>query len=174
MGYLFGNRRGREQDQEAERRVQAIMETHKTSLEDWKELCRCLAPILPVFVGQIKAVIQETEQAAAGLVQRFQAIAQSAQCQASETEALLRMGEGSEGQDEYSVERILRETKETMDMFVQQVTQTATVTLSTVQVMDKAVDTTSRISDVVEEVEFIADQTRLLALNAAIEANNLV
>ncbi|MDH4192775.1 MAG: methyl-accepting chemotaxis protein [Nitrospirota bacterium] len=55
-------------------------------------------------------------------------------------------------------------------MFVQQVTQTATVTVSTVNVMEQAVDTTSRISEVVEEVEFIADQTRLLALNAAIEA----
>lgn len=55
-------------------------------------------------------------------------------------------------------------------MFVDQVTQTATVTVSTVGVMEEAVDTTSRISEVVEEVEFIADQTRLLALNAAIEA----
>jgi methyl-accepting chemotaxis protein len=36
--------------------------------------------------------------------------------------------------------------------------------------MEQAVETTSRISEVVEEVEFIADQTRLLALNAAIEA----
>ncbi len=169
-GYGLGKRRENDRAQEAERRVQGLLDNHKTSVENWKEFCRCLAPILPVFVGQIKAVIQETEQAAAGLVQRFQAIAQNAQCQASETEALLRMGEGGEGQDEYSVERILRDTKETMDMFVQQVTQTATVTLSTVQVMDKAVETTSRISDVVEEVEFIADQTRLLALNAAIEA----
>ncbi|MCA9421343.1 MAG: hypothetical protein KC592_10000, partial [Nitrospira sp.] len=43
-------------------------------------------------------------------------------------------------------------------------------TLATVNVMEQALETTSRISEVVEEVEFIADQTRLLALNAAIEA----
>ena len=69
-----------------------------------------------------------------------------------------------------SVEAILNNTKDTMQMFVDQVTQTSTVTVSTVNVMEQALDTTSRISEVVEEVEFIADQTRLLALNAAIEA----
>ena len=57
-----------------------------------------------------------------------------------------------------------------MEMFVNQVTKTAAVSVGTVSVMEKAVETTSRIAQVVEEVEFIADQTRLLALNAAIEA----
>lgn len=121
-------------------------------------------------MAQIKSVIQETELAAGGLIQRFQRIAQQAQEQASETESLLKMSEGKRGEGEYSVERILSETKETMNMFVQQVTQTSSVTMTTVSVMDKAVVTTARISEVVEEVEFIADQTRLLALNAAIEA----
>ena len=115
-------------------------------------------------------MIQETEQASAGLIQRFQKISQQARESASETETILNMGEGSGAEDEMSVERILNDTKDTMQMFVDQVTQTATVTVSTVAVMDQAVDTTSRISEVVEEVEFIADQTRLLALNAAIEA----
>ncbi len=168
-GFVLGTRQYSSRIADLEQRMEKASQGQTQSLEHWNEFCRSLAPILPVFVGQIKAVIQETEQAAAGLIQRFQAIAQNAQNHASETEAILRMSEGQNG-DEYSVERILKETKETMDMFVEQVTQTATVTISTVQVMDKAVDTTSRISSVVEEVEFIADQTRLLALNAAIEA----
>lgn len=139
--------------------------------KSWQAFGRALTPLLPVFVGQMKSVIQETEEAASGLIQRFQKIATRAREQASEAEALLLAGEAidSSGTD-FSVEGILNETRKTMDMFVAQVTSTSEITMSTVPVMEKAVGTTSRIANVVEEVEFIADQTRLLALNAAIEA----
>ncbi len=170
IGYALGTRKGQAHIRLLEEQLQNGVHAQRRSLENWKAFCHCLAPVFPVFVGQIKAVIQETEQAAAGLIQRFQAISRNAREQVTETEALLNMGEGHGGKDEYTVDRILRDTQETIEMFVQQVTQTASVTVSTVSVMDQAVETTSRISEVVEEVEFIADQTRLLALNAAIEA----
>jgi methyl-accepting chemotaxis protein len=170
IGYALGTRKGQVHIRLLEKQLQNGVHAQRRSLENWKAFCHCLAPVFPVFVGQIKAVIQETEQAAAGLIQRFQAISRNAREQVTETEALLNMGEGHGGKDEYTVDRILRDTQETIEMFVQQVTQTASVTISTVSVMDQAVETTSRISEVVEEVEFIADQTRLLALNAAIEA----
>ena len=169
VGYVLGSRTGQSRLVVLERQLKESAKEQATVQQNWKEFCGCLAPAFPVFVGQLKAVIQETEQAASGLIQRFQKISQQARESALETEAILNMGEqGQEG--EMSVEQILNGTKDTMQMFVDQVTQTATITVSTVGVMDKAVDTTSRISEVVEEVEFIADQTRLLALNAAIEA----
>ena len=170
MGYALAFKKWHAHVRVLEQQLRDRVHSQRRSLQNWKEFCGCLAPVFPVFVGQIKAVIQETEQAAAGLIQRFQAISRNAREQVEETESLLKMGEGNGGKEEYTVDRILRETQETIEMFVQQVTQTATVTVSTVSVMDQAVETTSRISEVVEEVEFIADQTRLLALNAAIEA----
>ncbi len=170
VGYFFGQQAGRS----AINGLRAQLQQSQTDLErtrqEWKEFCGCLAPVFPVFVSQLKAVIQETEQAAGGLIQRFQKISQQAREQAFETETILSMGEGNGPEDEMSVEGILNSTKDTMQMFVNQVTQTATVTVAAVGVMEQAVETTSRIADVVEEVEFIADQTRLLALNAAIEA----
>jgi methyl-accepting chemotaxis protein len=169
-GYVLAFRQGQARIRKLERCLQDGVQAQRRSMENWKTFCSCLAPVFPVFVGQIKAVIQETEQAAAGLIQRFQAISRTAREQVEETEALLNVGEGHGGKDEYTVERILRDTQATIEMFVQQVAQTSTVTVTTVNVMEQAVETTSRISEVVEEVEFIADQTRLLALNAAIEA----
>jgi methyl-accepting chemotaxis protein len=170
IGYGLGVRKKQAHIRLLEGQLQEKIRAQRRSLENWKAFCGCLAPVFPVFVGQIKAVIQETEQAAAGLIQRFQAISRNAREQVDETEALLNMGEGHGGKDEYTVDRILRDTQGTIEMFVQQVTQTSTITVTTVSVMEQAVETTSRISEVVEEVEFIADQTRLLALNAAIEA----
>ena len=150
------------------------LEQERDIAKSWQAFGRALIPLLPVFIGQLKSVIQETGEASSGLIQRFQTISQRAREQASEAETLLNMGESSESceasESDLSVEAILKETKKTMDMFVNQVTSTSAVTISTVNVMEEAVASTSRISSVVEEVEFIADQTRLLALNAAIEA----
>ena len=169
IGFVMGSRQKQSGRSDHDELIREAEQKLADAQQNWKEFCACLAPMLPVYVGQLKAVIQETEQASAGLIQRFQKISQQARESAFETETILSMGEG-DGEDGMSVEAILNSTKDTMQMFVDQVTQTATVTVSTVNVMEQALDTTSRISEVVEEVEFIADQTRLLALNAAIEA----
>ncbi len=169
IGYVLGGRKEQSGSLDHEERIREAEQKLICAQQSWQDFCACLAPMLPVYVGQLKAVIQETEQASAGLIQRFQKISQQARESAFETETILSMGEG-DGDDGMSVEAILNSTKDTMQMFVDQVTQTSTVTVSTVNVMEQALDTTSRISEVVEEVEFIADQTRLLALNAAIEA----
>ncbi|MGB0911465.1 MAG: methyl-accepting chemotaxis protein, partial [Nitrospirales bacterium] len=149
----------------------AELEHERNISRSWQAFGTALIPLLPVFVGQMKSVIKETEEACSGLIQRFQTISSRAKEQAFETETMLSMGESTDSSEEdTSVNGILRETKSTMDMFVGQVTTTSEITMRTVSVMEKAVGTSSRIANVVEEVEFIADQTRLLALNAAIEA----
>ena len=171
VGY-FGNRKKSETASSSTGQASNVeLDREKHISKSWQNFGSALIPLLPVFIGQMKSVIKETEDACSGLIQRFQTISQRAREQAFEAETLLSMGESSDPAEEnLSVEGILTETKNTMDMFVEQVTSTSAVTISTVNVMEEAVASTARISSVVEEVEFIADQTRLLALNAAIEA----
>ena len=124
VGYVLGRQRVGVRVASLEHQLREAAKAQAKDQYNWKEFCGCLSPVFPVFIGQLKAVIQETEQAASGLIQRFHKIAKQARESALETEAILNLGEGHG--DEMSVERILNDTKDTIQMFVDQVTQTAT------------------------------------------------
>ncbi|MCA9467664.1 MAG: hypothetical protein KC643_19770, partial [Nitrospira sp.] len=106
IGMVLGKRMDARGKEELTVRLHEVEGLQQRSLQNWREFCGCLTPVFPVFVGQIKAVIQETEQASAGLIQRFQAIAQKSREAAFETETLLSAGEG-DGEENYSVGKIL-------------------------------------------------------------------
>lgn len=80
IGYALGTRKGQARIRLLEEELQNGVHAQRRSVETWKAFCHFLAPVFPVFVGQIKAVIQETEQVAAGLIQRFQAISRKTIC----------------------------------------------------------------------------------------------
>lgn len=145
---------------------------HELAMRDqaWEEFRTNVGPVFPVMVTQLEMVIQETGRAAEGLIECFQAISQRAKEHVSEAAELAGMGKSKDNEQGPSVNFILQDVHNTMDQFVQEVIHTSQVTMSAVTVMENAMESASSISDMVEEVEFMADQTRLLALNAAIEA----
>jgi methyl-accepting chemotaxis protein len=145
-------------------------ESFSAHQKNWKEFSECLLGLTPVLVAQVKVLIEETGRAADELNLRFQDIAQRARDQANESAILIASKGEDDSSESLTVQNILAETGRTMDQFVQDVIKTSQVTMSAVHVMEQAVSSTESIAAMVEEVEFIADQTRLLALNAAIEA----
>lgn len=48
--------------------------TTEDKLRSWEEFGESIKPIIPVLIGQLKGVVEETERAAANLIERFQII----------------------------------------------------------------------------------------------------
>ncbi|MCA9465586.1 MAG: hypothetical protein KC643_09090, partial [Nitrospira sp.] len=66
IGIVLGRKAEVRGKEELAVRLEEVERLQQKSLQNWREFCGCLTPVFPVFVGQIKAVIQETEQASAG------------------------------------------------------------------------------------------------------------
>ena len=77
----------------------------------------------------------------------------------------------ADNQDEAATfEHFVKETSETLSMFVDTTVDTSKVGMQLVGMMDDIIAKVSRILGVLAEIESISKQTNLLALNAAIEA----
>ncbi len=136
------------------------LETQNTN---WKEFATTMIPLVPVFCAQLKAVIAQTEQASGEIAARFQDISQRATLQADHASQLYAA-------DECGVENILAEVDRLIATFVADVLVASQAAIAAGSVMSEAAVGTKSITGILEEIQFIADQTRLLSLNAAIEA----
>ncbi len=129
----------------------------------WEQLGHSMIPLVAVLNAQMKSVIQQTEQAATDLGQRFSMIASRATLQAKESMNLF-------GDGETSLDIVLKTTDTMLEGFVGDVMKSSEMALQIATIMDEVERSTKAITGMIGEIEFIADQTRLLALNAAIEA----
>ncbi len=128
--------------------------------------------LIPVLTRQLQEVVKETETAAMGIIERFQNIATRAQGQAEV--ALTEVGGAghkvsSNGLGK-GIEEILKATGAAMEGMAERMVTASKSSLKAAREMDDVAESAKAISEILEEVEFIADQTNLLALNAAIEA----
>ena len=174
VGIIVGVRSHKaKQTVEAElREIQGRVARVSEQQDSWQEFSTCVQALSPVLVAQLKVVVEETGRAAEGLIQRFHDIAERAKEQAQSSAAIAGQVDQVEDNKEHelTISQILEETGKVMEHFVEEVITSSQVTMRAVTVMEGAVENSASIGQMVEEVEFIADQTRLLALNAAIEA----
>ncbi len=126
-----------------------------------------LNPVIEDSVAQIQEVVNIVEEAVIELICRFQEITDGAIQEANVTASQFQSSSDSDGQNDAS---LLDETNHIIGTFAQSVVESSQLGMDVAMVVEEVEGSTQRITPLLEEIEFIADQTRLLALNAAIEA----
>ena len=128
-----------------------------------------VGPALEVVKADVLEAAQLVEESVLELIMRFQEITNSAITESRETVERLR-GDTLYADGEGSEQSLMGETNRIVSEFAHSVVKSSKLGMDVATVVEEVEVSTRRIPPLLEEIEFIADQTRLLALNAAIEA----
>lgn len=135
----------------------------------FREMKGSLLPITDTMSNQIQGVQLLVEDAVLELILRFQSITDQAIEEAKTTAE--RFHDQVKTEEEASREcTMMEETDQMLGDFVDGVRESSQMGMKVAMVVEEVEATTQTIPPLLEEIEFISDQTRLLALNAAIEA----
>ncbi len=159
-----------QQKQWPEKIQQVKLETEQAAKrETLQHSAAAVQPVVDQVVSQIQDVVNIVEEAVLELIVRFQEITDAAIQDANQTASeLADSSEDEAGQNgEHS---LLDETNQIIGSFAESVVESSQLGMDVAMVVEEVEGSTQRITPLLEEIEFIADQTRLLALNAAIEA----
>ena len=146
--------------QQTAQRTKTIM--HRDMIEQ-------VTPALDAAMTHIQEVVNLVEEAVLELIVRFQGITDSAIADSRATAEKLSE-DSPEKKEESGGESLLEETYQIVNELSESVVNSSRLGMDVATVVEEVEESTKRISPLLEEIEFIADQTRLLALNAAIEA----
>lgn len=123
--------------------------------------------LIPVLTGQLETVMQETENAALEIGERFMEIIAKARNQAARAANAFAEFAPGDDRDGKALVELSREALSAVMDNLRSVNGAARNTLENMRTINSIMDS---IRQVVSEIEYIADQTNLLALNASIEA----
>ncbi len=144
-------------------------EAQRVKQETLQQSLEIVQPVVSEVIPQIQEVVDIVEDAVLELIVRFQEITEAAIQDVNLT--AIQLGEFFPEGDVHSEEpSILEETHQIITSFTKNVKEASTLGMEVAMVVGEVESSTERITPLLEEIEFIADQTRLLALNAAIEA----
>ncbi len=148
--------------------MQKEVEEH-VRLETLRRNAETVQPVMGAVISQIQEVVNIVEDAVLELIVRFQEITDAAIQDANKTAS--ELGDSSQEEAGQEGERsLLDETNQIIGSFAESVVESSQLGMDVAMVVEEVEGSTQRITPLLEEIEFIADQTRLLALNAAIEA----
>ncbi len=133
------------------------------------DLSQTILPLAEQVTTQIRAVEELVEEAVLELIVRFQEITDGAIAEANETAEKFKRHVHSNEENSRETQ-MMEETDTMLGEFVSGVMESSQLGMRVAMVVEEVETTTDLIPPLLEEIEFISDQTRLLALNAAIEA----
>ncbi len=151
------------------------MEHENEEQEQMREMAAVFLPLLslirqraryiPVMTNQLEEVTKATEVAALAIGESFKDIVARARGQAGKASGVFERF-SSDG----SGEALIDMSKKALADAIESMRSAAGVSMRTLGDMTKVMEEVGGIQRIIEEIEYIADQTNLLALNAAIEA----
>lgn len=122
--------------------------------------------VIPVLTKQMDEVITLTEEAALTLGEKFKDIAN---CSLEQSDTAFRIAVG-EVEDGDNIQRLLSSTEKLVEELTGGIGRCAADSSTMLKKMGELIELSNSINDILDEIEFISDQTALLSLNAAIEA----
>ncbi len=131
------------------------------------DITHTMSSLIPEVVQAVNIIAQEMESGVHGLMDRLELLSDQAYQDMGKTQVANTIELENE---EECLEGGLTSYDQALDCFVKEVDHSSRVALQIGSVVKQVESSTQAIAPILEEIEFLSDQTRLLALNAAIEA----
>ena len=131
-------------------------------------ITRTMSNLMPEIIQAVNIIAHEMETGVHGLMDRLELLSDRAYQEVSQTQQTSSLQSKNDEAECSEVE--LASYDQALDSFVKEVDHSSRVALQIGSVVKQVESSTQAIAPILEEIEFLSDQTRLLALNAAIEA----
>lgn len=141
----------------------AQIQTDEDRVSPLAQLGHRTLPLIQVCHAEVTSVIHQTKATARDLGARIRANATKPTAQSKQSTSWA-------ADSDRSAEAVLKTTDAVIEGLVSDVMHSSEMALQIAAIMDEVDRSTKAITGMIDEIEFIADETRLLALNAAIEA----
>ncbi len=129
------------------------------------------SPILSVLAEQLRQTAGQIEQAVVGVCNNFQGMAKRARESVSEARKVLSAEpSASGGGDKRGVDKLINTTRSTLEHLMERILKGSQLSMKVVYRMDDVASGMKRIVQTLDQVNEIANVTRVLAINAKIQA----
>lgn len=142
------------------------------NLMSQRTLLRRILDLVPQIEGQLKAVIDRTEESAIEIGDKVRYIYEKAQEHQHESKQISKQFSGKEESsgDMVSLSGVLNNALQLLNDMMEMLEENSRLNMDYSRSIEAILENTATINKITEDIQYISDQTNLLALNAAIEA----